>query len=333
VLDLLRYLCGGEGNSADVFSWVLRWIAYPIQHPGAKMKTALVFHGPQGAGKNLFFEAVMSIYGCYGRIVDQSAVEDKFNDWLSRRLFLIADEVVARAELYHVKNKLKGLITGDWIRINPKNVTPHDERNHVNLVFLSNEKQPLVLEEDDRRYVVVWTPPSISEKFYREVADELAAGGAAALHAYLLDLDLGDFGPHAKPPATDSRKDLIELGRDSVSVFLRDWEAGETVYPVLPALSSDFYEAYSRWCRRSGENRPRTHNQFAGDLRKRPGWTVEPRHVYDTADCFGQTRPRRIAVPPAGALQRAGTAQPEGELQAKWLTRSFFSFRGSLEAL
>jgi hypothetical protein len=87
---------------------VLKWIAYPIQHPGAKMKTTLVVHGPQGTGKNLFFEALMSIYGEYGDVLDQSALEDKFNDWASRKLFMIADEVVARSDVYHIKNKLKG---------------------------------------------------------------------------------------------------------------------------------------------------------------------------------------------------------------------------------
>ncbi|HEX7112725.1 MAG TPA: DUF5906 domain-containing protein, partial [Mizugakiibacter sp.] len=154
LLELLRYLCSGERNAEDLYRWVLRWLAYPIQHPGAKMKTALVVHGPQGTGKNLLFETVMAIYGHYGRVIGQDAVEDKFNDWASRKLFLIADEVVARNDLYHVKNKLKALITGDWIRINPKNIAAYDERNHVNLVFLSNESMPVVLEEDDRRHCI-----------------------------------------------------------------------------------------------------------------------------------------------------------------------------------
>ena len=118
LLELLHYLCSSEKNADEVYQWVLKWLAYPVQHPGAKMRTALVLHGPQGTGKNMFFEAVMAIYGEYGRIVDQSAVEDKFNDWASRKLFLIADEVVARLELYHTKNKLKGLVTGTSIRIN-----------------------------------------------------------------------------------------------------------------------------------------------------------------------------------------------------------------------
>src|SRR5699024_402581 len=120
LLDLLRHMCSADKHPEQLYQWVLRWIAYPIQHPGAKMKTALVIHGPQGTGKNMFFEALMQIYGPYGRVIDQNALEDKFNDWASRKLMLIADEVVARSDLYHVKNKLKAFITGDWIRINAK---------------------------------------------------------------------------------------------------------------------------------------------------------------------------------------------------------------------
>ena len=128
LLRLVKYMCGNEeSDTAQVlFEWLIKWLAYPIQHPGAKMKTAVVVHGPQGTGKNLIFEVVMEIYGCYGRIIGQDAIEDKFNDWASKKLFLIADEVVARSDLYHVKNKLKSFITGDWIRINPKNLMAYD---------------------------------------------------------------------------------------------------------------------------------------------------------------------------------------------------------------
>jgi len=157
-LDLLEYMCSADDHPRDVFRWVLSWLAYPIQHPGSKLKTALVVHGPQGGGKNQLFEAVMAIYGEYGRIIDQPTIEDRFNDWASRKLFMICDEVVSRNDLYHVKNRLKAIVTGDWIRINPKNVAAHDERNHVNLVFMSNETMPLLLEGDDRRHTVIWTP-------------------------------------------------------------------------------------------------------------------------------------------------------------------------------
>lgn len=342
LLELLEYLCSGEENPREIFQWVLRWLAYPIQHPGAKMRTALVFHGPQGAGKNLFFETVMAIYGEYGRIVDQSAIEDKFNDWASRKLFLIADEVVARAELYHVKNKLKGIVTGEWIRINPKNVAAHDERNHVNLVFLSNERQPLVLEKDDRRYTVIWTPEKLPQEFYGDIRAELDAGGVAALHHHLATLNLGDFGEHSTPPMTQSKRDVIDISMDSVERFIQDWQSGGIVFsgdigplPFCPCASADLYQAYGRWCKREGVFKPRESNQFVGHLTKLPRWKKALGDRYESLH-GGRLVRTRFIIPSDEAMQAAITAglpdkrRDPANTQSSWLTSCFFEFQQAM---
>ena len=49
ILDLLEYLCN---ENDDVVRWILKWAAYPLQNPGAKMRTAIIMHGPEGTGKN-----------------------------------------------------------------------------------------------------------------------------------------------------------------------------------------------------------------------------------------------------------------------------------------
>jgi putative DNA primase/helicase len=337
LLDLLEYLCSEEKNARDIFQWVLKWLAYPIQHPGAKMRTALVFHGPQGAGKNFFFESVMSIYGDYGRIVDQSAIEDKFNDWASRKLFLIADEVVARQELFHVKNKLKGLITGDWIRINPKNVAAHDERNHVNLVFLSNEHQPLVLEKGDRRYTVIWTPPTLPASFYTAVKEEIAKGGIAALHHHLATLDLGDFDEHSKPPMTQAKRDLIDVSMGSTERFHADWEAGDTHHPFCPCSSADLYSAYQRWCRVNGVSRPREQNQFLAYFAKIPGWSRTHADRHDSMRDPTKKLRQRFVIPSPDDLAKAAKRpratdyqRPAEKTQTEWLTECYFDFKDSL---
>ena len=337
LLDLLRYLCSAEQNSADLFTWAIRWLAYPIQHPGAKMRTALIFHGPQGTGKNLFFEAIMAIYGEYGRIVGQAEIEDKFNDWASRKLFLIADEVVARQELYHVKNKLKSFVTGEWIRINPKNVAAHDERNHCNVVYLSNETQPLPIEQDDRRHFVIWTPAKLSATFYQDVRDEINAGGIAALHQYLLDIDLGDFDEHTKPPETQAKRDLIDVGAGNVQRFIKAWLGGDTSHPVCPCGSSDLYIAYTRWCREDGVRNPREANQFIGEIAKLPGWEKGHKDRYDSL-LEGPSRAKlrqRFIIPSLETLTQGaklGTdyRKTDTQNQTEWLTDCFFAFTNSL---
>ena len=316
LLELLEYLCSGEENSTTVYDWVLCWLAYPIQNPGAKMRTALVLHGPQGVGKNLFFESVMAIYGEYGRIVDQNAVEDKFTDWASKKLFLIADEVVARQELYHTKNKLKSFITSDWIRINPKNVTPYDERNHVNLVFLSNETQPLVLERDDRRHTVIWTPPELPLEIYKEVTEEIHSGGIEALHHHLLGLNLENFTQHTKPPMTKSKAELIDLGMDSTERFWRAWIGGDIEdVPVVPCKSGDFYQLYRDWSGRIGYSRHAPEPKLLAEIGKR-------------SDCYKKTcrywagtkqKSARFIFPP-------NTNQPPEKNQVDWLTECIDAF-------
>lgn len=271
LLELGEYLCSQDPKAAEMWRWLLRWLAWPIQHPGAKMKTAVIMHGPQGTGKNLFFEAVLQIYGEYGQIVDQDAVEDKHNDFMSRKLMLVADEVVARQEMYHSKNKLKNLVTGDWIRINPKHLASYRERNHVQIVFLSNEVQPMALERDDRRYAVIWTPPKWDASIYNAVLQEIEQGGIAALHEYLLRVDLSDFGPASLPPMTEAKRDLVELGLDSSERFFNEWRDGYLPLPRRTCRSEDLYAAYRHWCTLQGVGKPAQLSTFIGTIAKRPG--------------------------------------------------------------
>ncbi|WP_312320995.1 DUF5906 domain-containing protein [Stenotrophomonas sp.] len=270
LLHLLWHMCGNESNQKALYDWVLKWLAYPLQHPGAKMKSTIVIHGPQGTGKNMFFDEYMKLFGDYGRVLDQAALEDKFNDWASRKLFLLADEVVARTEVYHLKNKLKALITGDRIRINPKNIQAYEEDNHANLVFLSNEAMPVVLEEDDRRHAVIWTPDKLTQAFYEEALEEIRNGGTAALHDYLLRLDLTGFTNGTNPPMTDAKRELIGLSQDSPQRFL-DELYGNDIPGVKPrpALSKEWYELYKVWCNKEGV-RPAPNPKFVNALvRKR----------------------------------------------------------------
>lgn len=336
LLELLRYLCSVEDSTGKLYDWILKWLAYPIQHPGAKMHSALLVHGPQGTGKSRFFEAYAEIYGEYGLVLDQGAIEDKFNaDWASKRLFIVADEIVARQDMFHIKNRLKTFITGKTIRINPKSLTAYTESNHMNLVFLSNEKQPLVLENDDRRHCVLWTPPKPDQGFFDEVNEEIAAGGVAALHQHLLDLDLGDFKPWTYPPMTDAKRDLIALGVGSEERFIQEWRDGEIGKPFCPCGSADLYATYKTWAVSNGVPRIRESNQFFGFIAKLGGWQKAHKDVFDSLHYSGTPKRQRMILPSEADLGSAARLpgsrdwrKPDTATQTQWLTDCFFAFKG-----
>lgn len=272
ILELLNHLCAESAESDqgvyDVMSWVLKWLALPLQCPGAKMRSSLVFHGPQGAGKNLFFEIISAIYGRYALVVGQEQLEMQYNDWMSGKLFLIGDEVIARQELYHQKNKLKAFITGETIQVHPKFLPLRTEKNHINVVFLSNEDQPLALEPSDRRYFVVYTPPQRTDGLYDEVSQCIKEGGIEAFYYHLMHLDLGDFSEYSRPIMTVAKRDLISLGLKPAQRFVYEWVKGYLPLPLMGCSVEQLYQAFLYWCRINGERFAPNKAAFGSSARK-----------------------------------------------------------------
>lgn len=274
ILELLRFLCSESGDQKDaVYQWLLKWLAYPLQHVGAKMQTAVVMHGAEGTGKNLFFSVMQHIYGRYSTIVTQAQLESPYNGWLSAKLFIVGNEVLGRKEKWELKGALKNLITEPRLMVEEKYQPAREESNHANLVFLSNEFQPLVPGENDRRYMVIetWRPHPDGEAWYRAIGDEIDDGGAAAFFDYLKRLPMEGFGPHSKPMMTSAKSALIELGRSSTELFLVAWrdrrtrwftddDASEGLVPCAPA--EPLYRAYCTFCDAEGERHRQTRTMF-----------------------------------------------------------------------
>jgi len=260
ILDLIRFLCSRAGAESDecdnIMHWLLCWFAYPLQHQGAKLRTSVVMHGDEGAGKNMLFDLVCSIYGKYGALVGQDELEDKFNDWRSCKLFVVGDEVSSRQELVHNKNRLKALITSPTVQINPKNLPRREEANHMNVGFLSNEITPLALDNSDRRYLVVYTPRAKDFSYYKALGAWRDNGGTEAFYHYLLTYPLTDFDPYAPAPSTAAKRDLIDINRKSPERFWLAWSTGEIDLPYHPCTVGQAYRAYLKYAQRVGDRFP-----------------------------------------------------------------------------
>lgn len=252
IVDHLFSLCGCDRR---IFDWVVKWLAYPLQHKGAKMFTSLVVHGIQeGSGKNIVFDVVAKIYGQRSaRTITQTQLQSQFNDWISGKLFCIADEVISSADRRLLKNLLKTMVTGHTHQIQGKGLPWREEPNLTNFVFLSNELQPLLLDERDRRYMVIYTDLKRSPEYYEELSKEIENGGVEGFYAYLLDYPLEDFKPWTQPIDTEAHKALKTLGKGADARFIDEWVSGDLGYEVGPASARDIYRAFQAWAKASGE--------------------------------------------------------------------------------
>ena len=276
ILDLLAQLCDSEKESASALTWILKWLAYPLQHPGAKMQTAVLMFGEkQGTGKSLFWEGIVkAVYGEYGTTAGQHQLDSQFTEWRSRKLFVVFEEVLSRSERYNFIGTIKHMITGRTQRINPKGLPEREEANHLNAVFLSNEPQPIPLELEDRRFMVIEARNVTSPELQELVKREIANGGIEAFYRYLLDYPLGDFDPHTKPLHTEARAKIIAYGIPGWEVFYQEWKAEALAVPYCSCRTLDLFIVYRRWCDKVGE-KALSHTKFSTLLANREHKTTE----------------------------------------------------------
>lgn len=341
MLALLRHLCSEASPDADevdnVVDWVLRWQALPLQHLGTKMQTALVFHGAQGTGKNLYWDIWRDLFGAYGITVGQTELEDKFNGWLSRKLAIIGDEVVSRQEMYHNKNRIKSIVTQEAkFPIRGMQRETRWESNHANVVFLSNESQPLALEERDRRYLVIYTPLEADPAIYEAVRDFKASNGLGKWLYYLQHYDLRGFTAHTKPLMTRAKQDLIELNWRPPERFASEWINGYLDLPLRVCSAEQLYRAFKRWCDMQGERFApaqitftKAVERWVKEQRKRDASTggfPEPLLIYKQISLKEVTQARKTVrcwVP-------KGCGAPDGQTESDWASASVMSFEDDL---
>ncbi|WP_010323013.1 DUF5906 domain-containing protein [Marinobacterium stanieri] len=268
VKPILQHILWMAGGDETVYRWLISWIAYPIQNPGAKMQSSIINYGAEGTGKSFLWEQVVKrMYGRYGITVGQAQLESQFTTWKSHKLFVVAEEVVSRAEKAHYKGQLKHMVTGDKHIINEKNLPEREEDNLMNFVFLSNNTQPLELDYGDRRYLALFMGQPKPRAYYAELGEWVESGGVELFYNWLKTIPLGNFGPHTQPPMTEAKESLIDMSIPSPQFFYRQWVGQDLPLPVGPVVNDDLYTAYQRWCERSREY-VMSHRKFSGEIKR-----------------------------------------------------------------
>lgn len=216
------------------------------------------------------------------------------------------------------------------MQINPKNLPRREERNHINIVFLSNELQPLALDNSDRRYLVIYTPRAREFEFYRTLKAWKEAGGLAHFYHYLLHYPLDDFDPFAPAPLTQAKLDLIDMNLKSPERFWLEWAGGELDLPYRTCSTAQAYRAYLKYAQRTGDRFPTQRNVFTRMVARisearAPGMGLEPALEWraNVADPDGRPRTTRL-------LLVAGI--PPGVSHGKWASECVSKFEPDLAA-
>lgn len=144
--------------------YFINWLSY-IAQTKKKTRNAVVIKGLQGTGKGLLFEKIIRPFFGNGAenaqddsqviTLSNESLKSEFNSDLENQLFVAFNEVKPDfRDGTTIYEKLKQIISDDYIIVNQKFIKPRQVRNYANCIFFSNNSIPVSIENSDRRYSI-----------------------------------------------------------------------------------------------------------------------------------------------------------------------------------
>jgi hypothetical protein len=181
-----------DGNAAHA-KFVLDWMAFKLQNPGARPETALLFSGAQGCGKGIVWNTYGELFGPhYQHYNDPEQATGKFNWDLGQSVFVLLDEASWGGDK-KAANKLKADITEPTLTIERKGYDKIRVPNHLAYVACTNSDWGAPVEIGDRRWAA-FKPNECYAEVNRTTPEKRAAA-----HAYFkaLKTEIDKGGPAA----------------------------------------------------------------------------------------------------------------------------------------
>ena len=178
----------------------------------------LYFMGRHGSGKDLFVGLLETILGSISRPTTKEFLE-MFNSWMLDSYFVQLDEygnqLATAREREEALGKIKAYTGKQQVQIRQMRTDSFQYMHNVTFIMTAN-KNPLMLEEGDRRIAFFETPNVLAEQKW-----VLSQGGVAEVYRKIQD-EIKDFcyylstevdtlsaSDYVKPPESGDKRELI----------------------------------------------------------------------------------------------------------------------------
>lgn len=209
---------------------LLDYLAHNVRFPGFKIPWAPLIQSAEGVGKNalkhVMNHAIGNHYTYAPNAKELGSSGSKFNAWMERKLFLIADEIKTddRRDLIEI---LKPMITEEALEIQGKGVDQRKAENPANWLFFSNHKDAIPIGKNDRRFAIFYSAiqskadldsAGMDGAYFARLYDEFLGNrshrrGLKIMADYLLRYPIERGAVPMRAPITTSTLEAVEVGR------------------------------------------------------------------------------------------------------------------------
>ena len=255
---------------------VLQWYAHIFQNPTVK-PWALVFMSEEGIGKGLwqtFFDQVLT-KALTASFTSWDQITGSFNGRMAGKMLFTLNEAT-NYPTNTQKELMKTMIKDTQLEVNKKFVNQYDIDNYARVQITTNNKRPVAIDYDDRRYCCIESDNSVRGKksyFAPLIASRFDEQTQHDMFDYLTNYPLDGFNSE-KPPMTKWKQELIGQNLCPTMEFIKEVCTGEMFgYEwdddgEMKVKATDLYESYVRWCSENGEHKSGSNRSFYAELKK-----------------------------------------------------------------
>jgi len=210
---------------------MISYMAAIVQHPEANFQWCPVIQGAQGNGKTFILTALAHCIGqkyChFPNASDLIGNGAKFNLWMWRKILIGIEEIHTNGR-WELPEMLKPLITNKVIEFQGKGKDQFIGENYAKFIMMTNHKDALPVDRNDRRFAILYTAQQSAEDVLRDMGGDYFPnlydhyadiGGYSYINYYLQHYQIPDeFNPAGschRAPKTSSSEEAItmSLGR------------------------------------------------------------------------------------------------------------------------
>jgi len=228
------------------------WLSWVVQNPGKHANWSILLQGVEGDGKSFFAFLLRAVMGVSNvQMLNAHILESPFTDWVVGQCVTCIEEVrlIKSTNKFELLNRIKPFITNDVIEVHPKGKATYDAVNTTSYLLFSNYRDALPLDDDGRRYCVLfsqWQRKDKLDVFKAENPDyydrlyATIVTSAPALRKWLLEWEqLDTFKAKGDAPNTDAKKYMIRMAQP---------EFIQNVFDIIaegdePLISNDLIDA------------------------------------------------------------------------------------------
>jgi len=272
----------------EVYGQLLAWLAYNVQNPGVKVRWAPILKGVPGDGKSIITSVLGAAMGERNvSSVGPAVVMNTggFTDWAHGACVISMEELkMDGKQRYVIANAFKDNVTNSRITINRKGKGLLPIINISNFIAFTNFNDAVPLEENDRRWFVVFSPYScaldcavannaltvkeLGEKFDKVFS--LCQQHPGQVRKWLTEMQIPAwFDPNGHAPDTPEKHEMRVSGEDEAHAIARQVIA-TGAYGVHPQVLSSacLTKAMKMVCMAEGIEIPKTSalSKMLGDL-------------------------------------------------------------------